>query len=169
MTIRGTHLGTRILAGLAALGLLLALGCQSTPEAEADPAPLDPYEEPTGEPAYEEPPAQEPTTQGEPAPGTPMMSDLPTSSEEVTDEQVEAFANAYVSVMELQMTYEPQLQSAATEAELLALQEEAEVQVIAAVEAEDMTVEEFNAIADLLAFDQGLRDRIQAQIDTVMN
>ena len=167
MRRKGTHLGRRLLAGLAALGLIAAMGCQSTPEAEADPAPLDPYEEPAGEPAYEEHSAyDDPAAYGTPTPG---MAELPTSAEDVTEEQIESFASAYVSVMELRMTYEPQLQTATSEEEALAIQEEAETQIIAAVEAEDLTVDEFNAIADLLAYDETLRDRVQSEIDSILN
>jgi len=163
---KGMRIGTKLLAFLAALSLLAAMGCQSTPEPEADPVPQDPYEEPADDFHDEPEPHGADDPYGEPA--DPMAHDLPTSSEDVSDDQVESFANAYVSVMELRMTYEPQLQEAASEEEVMAIQEAAEGEIVAAVEAEDLTVEEFNAIADLLAYDEGLRDRVQEHIDAMM-
>jgi len=49
------------------------------------------------------------------------------------------------------------------------LQQEAEVEIVEAVQTQDMSIEEFNAIADLLAYDEGLRQRIQSRVDSIAN
>lgn len=170
MILRSKGICRRATAALLALGLAFTLGCQSSPDVEEDPTPVS---APPGaqEEAYQEPYQEEaPPAAGYEEPAPPAYgAAVPTSPEEVTEEQAESFASAYVEVMNIQMELEPQMQAATTPEEMAALQTEAEERFVDAVESEDLTVEEFNAIAELLAYDEGLRDRVQSHVDGLVN
>lgn len=165
------RLTTALLAIFVALAF--AVGCQSSPEAADDSV----YPEPTEEPGavqepdpYEEPRSAEPHAPAEPmTPPQQGQADVPASPADVTDDQVEQFASAYVEVMDVRMEYEPQFQAATQPEEVAVLQQRAEADIIEIVENHDMSVEEFNTIADFLAYDEGLRMRIQAEVDAIAN
>lgn len=174
---RFDRLGKAMLATLVAVGLAFAMGCQSSPDEADDPIPTEPTQEPAQD-GYDDPYGEEAPPPAEPAepgaaPGEPMApdhgADLPASAEDVTEDQVQSFAEAYVTVMDIRMAYEPQFEAATDAEEMAGLQEEAEVEIVQAVETHDITVEEFNAIADLLAYDEGLRQRIQSHVDSIAN
>ena len=177
MTSRAKGLMKGITAGAAAFSLIFAMGCQSSPEPTPEEAMGTPPAEQGAEydthheradGTHETHDTHAPEAHGE-VPPPAYAADLPTSAEEVTEDQVESFASAYVEVMNIRMELEPQMQTASDPEEMAALQTEAEARTIEAVEAEDLTVEEFNAIAELLAYDEGLRMRIQEHVDSIAN
>lgn len=189
---------------MSALGLLVASGCQSSPEtveaepriegedsdasAMAQPPPeagdeppptwsdgpeLD--QSPPAEPSQPSPPRQEEMPSGESTeptddtPSTPAgestSTNVPLSPEDVTDAQIERFAAAYIEVMDLQSEYQSKIDVASDPGEVAVLQQELEQQSMQTVETHDVSPDEFNAIADLVADDTDFRDRVQSQID----
>ncbi len=129
----------------------------STPEAQPSPEGTPP---PTAEEVGSDPASPE----GEELVEDP--ADIPQTPGDVDEEQVQRFAAAYAAVMDLQYDYEQRLESAPEEehSQLLLQLEE---QTLAAVEEHQLSIDTFNAIAELLAHDVALRDRIQAEIDSL--
>lgn len=82
---------------------------------------------------------------------------------EVTDEEVERFAQAYIEVMAVQQQYHPRIQRAEP-SERDALAEEGEEKVEAIIASYGMTTPQFNAIAVRLPLDEELRRRVQIEI-----
>lgn len=166
--------GLRKTVWIAALALLLGACSSSGPQAEdempAETAPTDdgygdPYEEPPADPAGQNP-GMTPPTEHEPAPMTPPAeTNVPTSPEEVSAEQVEHFADAYLTVMQIRTTYESKFAQATDPEEVAELEAQAAQEVQMAVEQTELSIEEFNAIAQMLSVDEPLRERVQREVD----
>lgn len=82
---------------------------------------------------------------------------------EFTDEEIAQFAEAYVEVMALEQQYEVQIQEA-DESEREQLAAERDERAEEAIEASGMTSEEFNTIAVLVPRDEELRARVHEAI-----
>ena len=163
MMVRSKGLFRRSTVVMMALGLSFALGCQSSPETVEEPQATQAPEETEEAADTTEPGYQEESTYHE------AGAEVPTSPAEVTEAQVDSFAHAYVEVMNIQIEMEPRIQATTDPEEMAYLQTKAEEQTLEAVENQDLTVEEFNAIAQMLAYDEALRDRIQARVDGIVN
>ncbi len=129
----------------------------STPEAQPSPEGTPP---PSAEAGGSDPATTQPGEfDADPA-------DIPQRAEDVDEDQIQRFASAYVAVMDLQYEFEERLE-AAPEEERGELLQQLEEQTLATVEDHQLNLDVFNAIAELLANDVALRDRIQAEVDSL--
>jgi len=84
----------------------------------------------------------------------------PVAAEDLSDAQLESFAAAAVEVSEITEQLQMQAQGVEDEAELMELQEQANTQMVAAVEEEGLTVEEYNMIFQVAQVDPELNERL---------
>ena len=84
----------------------------------------------------------------------------PVAAEELSNAQLESFAAAAVQVSEITEQLQIQAQGVEDEAELMELQEQANVQMVAAVEEQGLTVDEYNAIFQIAQVDPALNERL---------
>lgn len=96
-----------------------------------------------------------------------VADDIPTAPADVSDTQAENFAAAYIEVMDLQYEYEHRLEATSDPDEITALHQQLDNDTRDAVASHDLSIEEFNAIADMLERDTELRDQIQSEIDSL--
>lgn len=82
------------------------------------------------------------------------------SAEDLSDSQLESFAAAANRVGEITEQLQMQAQGVEDEAELARLQEEANMQMLAAVEDEGLTVDEYNTIFQVAQVDPELNERL---------
>ena len=86
-----------------------------------------------------------------------------------SEAQIQAFAAAYVEVMEIGMGFEAQMAEAATDDERMSLQFEAQQQMVAAVEQLDgITVDEYNALLSAAQTDPALAEQVQGEVDALL-
>lgn len=159
---------------------------QSTdPPGEQPRADAPPVEQPRAEQAPESTPSPTgeahsgPVDQGEHGstghpehdPSAPPQAEqeFVSSPDDITASQIEEFAAAYVDVMDLQFEFQHRLDSTSDAEDIAALEQRLETKSIEAVQAHDLSIGEFNGIADLLVKDEQLRDRIQEEVDTLAN
>jgi len=95
--------------------------------------------------------------------GATMQQPAPADSASVTDEQITAFIAAAQGVNMIAQTYQPQLEAAESEEAAMAVQQEAQDQMMAAVEQSGLSLEDYNAIAAGVQTDPELAERINAQ------
>ncbi len=84
----------------------------------------------------------------------------PIAAEDLTDEQLEAFAAAAAEVGEITQQLQIQAQAIETEQELMELQEQANMQMVEAVEEQGLTVDEYNMIFQVAQVDPELNERL---------
>ncbi|MFP4127354.1 MAG: DUF4168 domain-containing protein [Alphaproteobacteria bacterium] len=82
-------------------------------------------------------------------------------AEDITDEQLDQFAEAALAVNEIGREYGPELQSAEDEAEAEEIRAEAQEEMMQAVENEGLSLEEYNAIYAAAENDQEINSAIQ--------
>lgn len=88
------------------------------------------------------------------------------SAADYSGEQIEAFTVAYLEVMDLREQYVPQLEAAESEDEQSAIIEEANAEIVDAIEGTDgLTLEDYEAIAEAAAEDQDLQARIVTRME----
>lgn len=81
-------------------------------------------------------------------------------------EQLDAFTVAYLQVIDLREQYAPVLQSAESEEQQQEIIEQANGEMIDAIEGTDgMTLEDYESIAEDAAADQELSERIMARVE----
>ncbi|MFU8815923.1 MAG: DUF4168 domain-containing protein [Pseudomonadales bacterium] len=80
---------------------------------------------------------------------------------EVTDEQLEKFVDAVNSVEEVQQDYAAQIQAAEDVDKAQDLRQEAQEEMVTAVEESGLSVDEFNLIAQQIQTDPALVARLQ--------
>lgn len=80
---------------------------------------------------------------------------------DVSDAEVQAFANAMVDVQELGQEWTEKMQETDNQEELSSMQEQAQKEMISAIESHDMTVEEYNEIATAAQQDPELAQKIE--------
>ena len=97
-----------------------------------------------------------------PLPALAQMEDgqPPLSAEHLSETQLEAFVAAANRVGEITDQLQMQAQGVEDEAELVQLQEQANQQMLAAVEDEGLTVEEYNTIFQVAQVDPELNARL---------
>ncbi|MGY6661487.1 MAG: DUF4168 domain-containing protein [Glycocaulis sp.] len=98
----------------------------------------------------------------------PMQQPAPADSASVTDEQIGSYITAVQRVNMIIQTYQPQLDAAENEEAAMAVQQEAQVELHAAVEQSGLSVEEYAAIAAGSQSDPELAARINAQAEAAM-
>lgn len=171
MNPRGTAgLHTLLLSALLIVGLALAVGCQSSPEAEEElpPAqPIEEFEEPddTYQDPYDEPPADSEPAQpgaGQAPPTDPMAPQG--QAETIDDEQLDDFADAFIQTQELGERVEAQMRQAQTQEEAQQIQQQALVELEQEVEATGMDFEEFLMIAERIERDPALQQRLETRL-----
>jgi len=84
----------------------------------------------------------------------------PIGAEDLSNAQLESFAAAAVEVSEITEQLQIQAQGVENEAELMELQEQANQQMVAAVEAQGLTIEEYNTIFQVAQVDPVLNERL---------
>jgi hypothetical protein len=100
--------------------------------------------------------------------GAVMQQPAPVDSAAVTDEQINAFIAAAQGVNMVIETYQPQLEAAESEEAAMAVQQEAQDQMVSAVEQSGLSLDEYNAIAAGSQSDPELAERINAQAEATM-
>jgi hypothetical protein len=138
----------KLLQSLKVPAMLAAL--LMSPFALAQQAPPPEGQPPQGQPPQGQPPAAEP----------PPMQQQQAPSVDVSDTQVQQFADAYLEVAELRETYTDQIVQAEDAERATELQQEANSKMIEAVESTGLTVAEYNSIAEAMDADPELRERI---------
>lgn len=83
-------------------------------------------------------------------------------SADVSDTEIESFAAAMADVQELGQEWTQRMQETDDQEELSEMQEQAQEEMIGAIEDHDMTVEEYNEIATAAQQDPELAQEIQA-------
>lgn len=81
---------------------------------------------------------------------------------EVSDDQLKTYAEAEKKVQEIRDEFQQQMPNAETPEEAQALQQEAQEEMVSAVEDSGLSVEEYNQIASLVQTNPELRDRIDS-------
>ncbi|AHE97545.1 DUF4168 domain-containing protein [Thioalkalivibrio paradoxus] len=92
-----------------------------------------------------------PAAYGEPTPG----------SAAITEQTVDTFVDAFVAVQQIREDFAERLQSAADEHEAQTMQQEAQDEMMRAVEESGMSVQEYNEVAIALQDDPELMQQIQ--------
>lgn len=92
-----------------------------------------------------------------------MEGDMSTEAPQVdvSDEEVQSFAAAMVSVQELGQEWTQRMQETDDQEELSQMQQDAQEEMIGAIEDEGMTVEEYNEIATAAQQDPELAQQIE--------
>lgn len=80
---------------------------------------------------------------------------------EFTEGQLQSFLVARAEVRDIQSEYSSRLQEVSDDQKVAELQAEAQEKMVQAVQAEDLTVEEFNQIARKANSDPGFNERLQ--------
>jgi hypothetical protein len=114
-----------------------------------------------GAPALAQEPGADPQQQPQPEyqPQPPAPGQAPGTTE-VSDEQIEQFAEAYSEVAQLRDSYTQQIVQAEDPDRATELQQEANEKMIEAVEDKGLTVGEYNMIAEAMDRDPELQERV---------
>lgn len=100
--------------------------------------------------------------------GAMMQQPVPAESSSVSDEQIDAFITAAQGVTMLAQTYQPQLEAAESEDAAMAIQQEAQGQMLTVVEQAGLSPDEYNSIAAGLQSDPELAERVNEQAAATM-
>lgn len=150
--------------GAVASALALMIACGGDSNKDDDTIPPGSFEEPAeAEPAE---PAAEPAAPAEPAgPEEPAPTAAPTEpgaqGGEVTETEVDAFAKAYVSIVEIQNRYSQEAQAGGDPEKL---QAQAKTEQDAAIQSAGLTVPRFQEIAARADREPELRSRLEAAL-----
>ncbi|SNY49123.1 protein of unknown function [Arsukibacterium tuosuense] len=107
--------------------------------------------------------AQLAQAQANPAPAQPQMQQQTTNFNDAT---LLKFSMAMEGVQQVGSKYEAEFQNAEDAAEAQKIQQEAQQEMVEAVQASGLTTEEYNQIAQQAQQDEELRSRILAMADT---
>lgn len=95
--------------------------------------------------------------------GAPMQQPAPADSASVTDEQIRSYITAAQGVGMIAQSYQPQLEAAENQEAAMAIQQEAQQQMLEVVQQAGLTPDEYNAIAVGSQSDPELAERINAE------
>ncbi len=87
---------------------------------------------------------------------------------DLSDEDIDTFVEAFVSVQEVREDFADRLQEAEDETEAQEMQQEAQDEMVSAVEDAGMSVEEYNEVAMALQNDPELMQEVQEQAESAM-
>lgn len=96
----------------------------------------------------------------EPAPGQVR----PMNPADVSDGDLDKFANVNVKAHEIQQKYEPQVDSAKTMDDIERIQAQMQGELIDVIHAEDISVDEYQQVATAVQQDPQLRKRFEAKV-----
>lgn len=99
------------------------------------------------------------------APAQPQQIE-PMPNAELTDAKVEDFIDAATSVRAVVQEYQPRMQAAQSQQEAAAIQQEAQGQLIIAVEEAGLTPREYQRIAAAAQSDPEVAQRLQAEAES---
>ena len=116
------------------------------------PAPAEEYPSATQETA----PAPDSTSAAAPGPSA--------STAPITDKKIEQFANAYVAVQSIQERAASDLQTAKDPVAQDKVKQNAESDMIVAVQKSGLQVDEFNQIVETMTADASVRERVAAKL-----
>lgn len=88
------------------------------------------------------------------------------SADDVTDQQLEQFADALSDVRELGSQYSTEISAAESQEEAQELQREAQTEMVAAVEEAGLSVREYNTIAELMSQNPDLMERVETMLES---
>ena len=77
----------------------------------------------------------------------------------VTDAQLQEFAEAEAAVRQVQSKFQAQAQAVETEAEMQAIQNQANQQMVQAIERTDLSIQEYHQIANAVQANPQLREK----------
>jgi hypothetical protein len=97
--------------------------------------------------------------------GAPMQQ---TPDVDLSEEQIDTFVSAFVAVQEVRNDFSERLQEAEGESEAQSMQQEAQDEMVQAVEDSGMTVEEYNEVAMALQNDPELMQEVQERAESQM-
>ena len=103
---------------------------------------------------------------GAPPQGGAPMQQAP--SVDLSERDIDTFVNAFVAVQEVREDFANRLQQAEDETEAQAMQQEAQDEMVAAVEDAGMSVEEYNEVAMALQNDPELMQEVQERAEAAM-
>lgn len=78
---------------------------------------------------------------------------------DITDAQLQEFAEAQVAVGQVQSKFQAQAQAIETQEEMQVIQEQAQTQAVQAIEQTDLSVQEYNQIANAVQADPQVQQR----------
>ncbi|MBS3800053.1 MAG: DUF4168 domain-containing protein [Thioalkalivibrio sp.] len=87
---------------------------------------------------------------------------------DLSEEQIDTFVSAFVAVQEVRNDFSERLQEAEGESEAQSMQQEAQDEMVQAVEDSGMTVEEYNEVAMALQNDPELMQEVQERAESQM-
>lgn len=115
---------------------------------------IDIHDPPPGQQAPgQQVPSQQPPGTGQHQPGAALKT-------EVTVETLEKFAGAFSEILVIQETFTEKLESATSSEEAQALQQEAQNEMVQAVEDNGLSIAEYNQVVAMMEQDPRLRERI---------
>ena len=94
------------------------------------------------------------------APALAQGSELPPASQ-ITDDDLQSFAAAATQVQSLMDEWQPLIESAETPEEAATVGQQAQAELVMAVENEGLTVETYNHIAQLAQVDPEIQSKVQ--------
>jgi hypothetical protein len=115
-------------------------------------------------------PPQDPVEANAPPPAPPSPDPrsgdaVPSGSEvDISDEQLDRFARAFMAVQELQSKIEKDLSTAQSPDDAKQLQQKASQQAASIVEKAGLSMTEYGQIAQRLQADEALRERLQSRV-----
>ncbi len=98
----------------------------------------------------------------ETAGGSLLMQFAQADTADYSEGQLEAYVDAVVKIQEIDQAWQPRIEGAQTSGEAAALTREATEKMIAEVEAQGLTVDEYNSITQAAEQDDQLYERIIA-------
>lgn len=84
---------------------------------------------------------------------------------QVSDQELKSFAEATVEVQKISQDYEPRIQSAPDQQAGQELRQQAQAEMVSAVEAKGLTVEKYQEIYHLAQLDPQVRQRVASMIE----
>lgn len=102
------------------------------------------------------------------APTAPTFGQTTPASAMLTEQTVDMFVDAFVAVQEVREDFAERLGSATNESEAQAMQQEAQVEMLQAVERTGMSVQEYNDVATALQNDPELLQQVRQKAEERM-
>ena len=98
-----------------------------------------------------------------PAPGA-AQNQAPAAAAEVSDQELEKFAEAHKKVEEIREKYVSEAQQADDPEKVAEVQMNMQQEMVEAVQDEDLDVGTYNRIAQMLPYDDNLRQRVEGML-----
>lgn len=102
------------------------------------------------------------------SPTAPTFGETTPASAMLTEQTVDTFVDAFVAVQDVREDFAERLGSATNESEAQAMQQEAQVEMLQAVERTGMSVQEYNDVATALQNDPELLQQVRQKAEERM-